>query len=146
MEIVRTRDVNIIQHIKHLVDLFIENEQITEYDSVKFLQYIRRNIESKLFFVWVAYENNTEEKVDVCGLVVGYIGNNLATDFMSLHTFFGADENIEKNMINEVMNFCKKNAITEIIHITKNGTEKFEKFGFVVTNYLMQRRTENGLP
>ncbi|HKZ49569.1 MAG TPA: hypothetical protein VJ110_01040 [Candidatus Nanoarchaeia archaeon] len=136
MKVARTKDCNVIPHIKHLVDLFIENEEIAEYDAVRILQNIRRNIESQSFLLFIASDEK-EDSVDVCGLAVGYITSNINDRlFLMISCFFGADESIEKAMLEEMQSWAYKNAIHEMMYITKN-TKKFEEFGFKTINQIM---------
>lgn len=131
MEITRTKDVNVIRFIKSLVIKFIETEKIETFDATKFLQYLRRAIQTPNFMVWVASEGD-----DVVGVLVASVQNSLKGDYLMISCLFGETNEVSVTLINKVVEWMNENSLGELVMMTK-FPKKLISLGFKVSEHLL---------
>ena len=136
MEVTRTKDLNVLPFIKPLLEEFIKQEETTEYDVKKFLQYIRTNMSSPNLLIWVASGNKDEQFV-VDGFSIATVSADMSGAFVSISCLYGNSEETEKLILESMESWMRRNAIDVIAFTTKFPEKKFINYGFSVDNHFM---------
>ena len=133
MEVMRTRDPRVVKYVKALVTKFIETEKIEEFDAPKFLQYLRKAIQTPNCFVWVGVEGE-----DVIGIVVGNVLGSLAGDYVMLSCYFAESDEILSKIFDSVAEWTSENNMNKNVLMTK-FPKKFKNMGFEVKEHLLEK-------
>ncbi|HBH13822.1 MAG TPA: hypothetical protein DDX29_12050 [Clostridiales bacterium] len=132
MKIIKTKDLKAIPFLIEPIKKFIERDNITEYDFESFLRWLRFNIYMPPVGVWIA---QNEDKI--VGYAIANIQTTLNSEFINVTQLYGEQEEVEFELIDNVREWAKKNALSIVLTSTK-FPKKWKRMGFEVESHTLK--------
>jgi hypothetical protein len=131
MDIVKTKDPNIIKFIGERINKFIVDNDVKDYTADTFINWLRVSVTSPYVCVVVAKEEDNVIGYCVCTIIQTFGGERL-----EIVQFAGDTEETEKELFSYVQNWSKELFIKRISIMTK-FPKKWKDFGFELTTHVL---------
>lgn len=132
MNIVKTKDPNVIKFIGDRIINFVKENDVLEYDAPSFIRWLRISITTP-FVVVVVSKNEAD---DIVGYCVASIIQTFGGERLEIIQFAGDTEEVEKELFSYVQKVAKDLFVNKISIMTK-FPKKWKDFGFEINTHVL---------